>query len=269
MRYRRLLPLVATLLLAGVPRSFADQVVYFVNGKAIMVKSVEKGEKFTVLEMEGGGRIGVPTEQISKIEDYVVSQPAAAQPAPPQVAAAPAPPVPAPAAGPTVPLPQPTATTGPGIGGRPLGGPGQNLAGLQPLEIGEDAAPAAAQRLPNRLGALNGGPGVQMLNPGAVRPKAPGGPHRPGGRGAFFAGGRRGRQLDMDRNAPPPRVSGAPPAAAAPPAANTAPPVAQAPPTVNEPEEPPPPPDDPNEEPSDPSAPEPGDSSGNTPGGPS
>src|SRR2546427_12296283 len=137
MRYRRLLPLVATLLLAGVPRSFADQVVYFVNGKAIMVKSVEKGEKFTVLEMEGGGRIGVPTEQISKIEDYVVSAPVAAQGAPPQVAAAPAlpaPALPAQAGGPAAPLPQPTVIPGPGIGGRPVGGPGQNLAGLQPLE---------------------------------------------------------------------------------------------------------------------------------------
>ena len=82
MRYRRLLPFMAALLCAGVPCSFADQVVYFVNGKAIMVKSVEKGEKFTILEMEGGGRIGVPTEQISKIEDYAVSDPVAAQPPP-------------------------------------------------------------------------------------------------------------------------------------------------------------------------------------------
>src|SRR2546428_10319227 len=221
MRYRRLLPLVATLLLAGVPRSFADQVVYFVNGKAIMVKSVEKGEKFTVLEMEGGGRIGVPTEQISKIEDYVVSQPAAAQPAPPQVAAAPAPPVPvpapAPAAGPTVPLPQPTATTGPGIGGRPLGGPGQNLAGLQPLEIGENGGPAAVQRPPNRPGALNGGPGVQKLNPPPGRPQAPGGTHRPRGPAPLPAGGARGRPLATGPNTPPPRGPGGPPPGPRPP----------------------------------------------------
>ena len=33
---------------AAAPSAFADQVVYFVNGKAIMVKSVEKGDKFTV-----------------------------------------------------------------------------------------------------------------------------------------------------------------------------------------------------------------------------
>ena len=77
MRYRRLLPFVAALLCAGVPCSFADQVVYFVNGKAIMVKSVEKGDKFTILEMEGGGKVGVPTDQISKIEEFVVTAPSA------------------------------------------------------------------------------------------------------------------------------------------------------------------------------------------------
>src|SRR6266581_342116 len=99
MRDRRLLPFLAALLFAAVPLTFADQVVYFVNGKAIMVKSIEKGEKFTVLEMEGGGRIGVPTDQISKIEDFAVTAPQAipAQSAPvpaavaPIVAAGPAP----------------------------------------------------------------------------------------------------------------------------------------------------------------------------------
>ena len=262
MRYRRLLPFVAALLCAGVPCSFADQVVYFVNGKAIMVKSVEKGEKFTILEMEGGGRIGVPTEQISKIEDYAVSDPVAAQPPPPQVAAAPA--LPVQAGGPAVPLPRPTVIPGPGVGGQPLGGPVQNLAGLQPLEIGGDSATAAAQRPPNRPGALNGGPGRQMLGAGAFRPTSPGA-HRPGGRGAPFAGARRGRPLEAYRNAPPPEEASSAP----PPAASAAPPAAQAPPTVKEPEAPPPPPDDSNEEPSDPSAPEDGDSSGNTPGGPS
>ena len=51
----------------------ADQIVYFVNGKAMTVKAVEKGERFTTLEMEGGGRIGVPTDQIVRIEEYQVS----------------------------------------------------------------------------------------------------------------------------------------------------------------------------------------------------
>src|SRR5437867_2123976 len=88
MRNRRIqLPLFAMFLgCAAASLAFADQVVYFVNGKAILVKSVEKGEKFTVLEMEGGGRMGVPTDQISKIEDYLVSAPPVAQAAPPQTA---------------------------------------------------------------------------------------------------------------------------------------------------------------------------------------
>ena len=57
--------------------ALADQVVYFVNGKAMTVKTVEKGPKITVLEVEGGGRIGVPTLQIDRIEEL---QPATAPP---------------------------------------------------------------------------------------------------------------------------------------------------------------------------------------------
>jgi hypothetical protein len=56
----------------------ADQIVYFANGKAIQVKSVESQDKFTILEMEGGGKIGVPTEQIARIEDLTVPSPAPA-----------------------------------------------------------------------------------------------------------------------------------------------------------------------------------------------
>ena len=58
MSSRRLVPFAIVLLCAAVPLSFADQVVYFVNGKAIMVKSVEKGEKFTILEMRVAARSG-------------------------------------------------------------------------------------------------------------------------------------------------------------------------------------------------------------------
>src|SRR2546427_9147934 len=47
---------------------------------------------------------------------------------------------------PAIPLPRPTVIPGPGVGGQPFGGPVQNLAGLQPLEIGGDSATAAAQR---------------------------------------------------------------------------------------------------------------------------
>src|SRR5262245_62656518 len=100
MRYVKHLPVAAALLCASLAPSFADQIVYFVNGKAITVKSVEKGDKFTVLEMEGGGRVGVPTDQIVRIEDYVVAEQAAAPipvAAPPQAAAAPTASAPSPA----------------------------------------------------------------------------------------------------------------------------------------------------------------------------
>src|SRR3989338_2379434 len=99
--------LAAPLALALGAAVHADQVVYFSNGKAIMVKSVEKGEKFTVLEMDGGGRIGVPTEQIARIEEYAISAPSAPQAAPPPV--------------PGLQRPVPQANAGPATGG-PGGG---------------------------------------------------------------------------------------------------------------------------------------------------
>jgi hypothetical protein len=55
--------------------ALADEIVYFVNGKAMMVKKVEKGPEFTILEIEGGGRIGVPNDHITRIELYQVSAP--------------------------------------------------------------------------------------------------------------------------------------------------------------------------------------------------
>jgi len=138
----------------------ADQVVYFTNGKAIMVKSIEKGEKFTVLEMDGGGRIGVPTDQIARIEEYTVSAPAAPQAAPPPVAAPVAAQTPAeqpartagggPIGIPSNLPPAPPMTPGPGVGGRPLTAPGRGIADLRPLDISGGAAPAPAlqRRLP-------------------------------------------------------------------------------------------------------------------------
>ncbi len=71
----------AVLLLAGAfSLAIADQVVYFSNGKAMMVKKIEPGDSITILELEGGGRIGVPTAQIVKIEEYAVSKPNNARP---------------------------------------------------------------------------------------------------------------------------------------------------------------------------------------------
>jgi len=77
------IPLVAAiaLTLAGAfSLAVADQVVYFTNGKAMMVKKVEPGDVVTILELEGGGRLGVPSEQILRIEEYAVSQPNGARP---------------------------------------------------------------------------------------------------------------------------------------------------------------------------------------------
>ena len=88
MNGRRPLTRFATALLtaavASVVPSFADQIVYFVNGKAIMVKSVEQQGVLTLLEMEGGGRMGVPSEQIARVEEYELSAPVI--PAPPVAA---------------------------------------------------------------------------------------------------------------------------------------------------------------------------------------
>jgi len=282
MRYVKHLPLAAALLCASLAPSFADQIVYFVNGKAITVKSVEKGEKFTVLEMEGGGRVGVPTDQIARIEDYVVTEPVAApvaapvaQAAPPSQAAA-APSAAVQAVTPGTPLPLPTTQPGPGMGGRPVGGPGQNVAGLKPIEIGEPAAPPEApQHQAPRMGAANRGAanGPTMSGPQA-RPYAGG--RRPGR--PAFAGRGAGRLAAMNpANAPPAAGSqaatgGAPGpggASASPPPPAAPPPSESAPAAGSETEEPPPPPpDDSNEEPNDPAT-QPDDSSGDTSGGPS
>jgi hypothetical protein len=281
MRYVKHLPLAAALLCASLAPSFADQIVYFVNGKAITVKSVEKGEKFTVLEMEGGGRVGVPTDQIARIEDYVVSEPvvapvaAPAAPAVPSPQAAAAPSAAVQAITPGTPLPLPTTQQGPGIGGRPIGGPGQNVAGLKPIEIGEQEASGAPQQPAPRMGAANRGAanGPTMSGPQA-RPYAGG--RRPGR--PAFAGRGAGRLAAMNpANAPPAAGSQAAPggapapggASASPPPVPEPPPADSAPAAGSETEEPPPPPpDDSNEEPNDPAPPQ-DDSSGNTSGGPS
>jgi hypothetical protein len=194
---RLLVLLAAAVAFAGVPAAFADQVVYFQNGKAIMVKSVEKGDKLTILEMEGGGKIGVPSAQIVRIEDYVVTatggtQTAAApvpQPAAP-VAAAPRLDSPAQANAGTQPLNQPSGT---GFGGAPLAA-SQGGGIPAPLAIGTQGqgAPAGQQiraRYPMSplQGLARGGPEGRMetpvvTGPGAGRQMSPIG-FRPGGRG--------------------------------------------------------------------------------------
>jgi len=268
----KILPFATVLLCAAVPLSFADQVVYFVNGKAIMVKSIEKGDKFTILEMEGGGKVGVPTDQISKIEDFVVTAPSAAPAVPvqsmpvpaamaPIAAAAPNPVTAPPAIAPGPPA-APAMAPGPGVGGKPAGGPNDNLARVKPLDVGGNNNGGPMQRPYPQAGSGpgTGGPGGSMLGM-AARPNF--GAGRRFGRGLNPAGrGGRPGMVDAGRAAPTAQTAPTPP----PQPQATQPPAAPPPGAAVEPEAPPTPPDDSNEEPSDPPAPQEGDSSGNSPG---
>lgn len=154
-----LLPL-AVAVLAGLSTSrtaLADQVVYFVNGKAITVKKVEKGDKLTILEIDGGGRIGVPTAQIDRIEDLQLSPPSQSVVAPPVAAAptqgatvAPAANAAQPAAG----MQPDSQATGQGLGGQPTQ-PNGALAGVVPLQIpGGPVREATAQPVTATPGAV-------------------------------------------------------------------------------------------------------------------
>jgi hypothetical protein len=191
----RLALLAAAALLASASAVLADQIVYFVNGKAIMVKSVERGERFTILEIEGGGRMGVPTEQIARIEEYQVSAPVVQAPAPtaPQMpivaTSVPAPPA-AQAARPPGAAPPPPQALGPGMGGAPQA-PGQGVSGLTPLSLGGAAGQAYQSPRPAPLNRdrPQAGPGGAVL-------QAPGMQQRPGVAGA---GGRRGGRAGLGR----------------------------------------------------------------------
>jgi hypothetical protein len=135
----------------------ADQIVYFVNGKAMTVKSVERGDRVTILEIDGGGRIGVPTVQIDRIEDLQLSAPAAAT-----AAVVVPPPAPAPASV------QPAANlqSNPAVTGNPIA----------PAAVGAVVTPPAGPAVDARTGLPNHGPGlVSPLGNGeadAVPPQA-------------------------------------------------------------------------------------------------
>jgi len=139
--------LIAAMLIGanGASLLFADQVVYFVNGKAMTVKKVEKGDRITILEIEGGGRIGVPTPQIDRIDELEVSQPAPAVAIPAPTAGLTPGAVP-PAAAPAVTSSNPAVAAapppGPTIGAKQAGA-GNNLNGPQALAIGADDGEAA------------------------------------------------------------------------------------------------------------------------------
>jgi hypothetical protein len=172
--------------MACTSQAIADQVVYFVNGKAMLVKSVERGAKFTVLEMDGGSKMGVPNEHIARIEEYEISAPS---PVPVAVAPSVEPVLPAaiaaqPQAGvpPAMPL-----SLGPGIGGV-----AQGMDRLKPLAVGAEGedpqrGPAWGRRGRGGMGAAGGG----RFQGGAMGP----GMNGPGGRGAGRQGmsGRGGR----------------------------------------------------------------------------
>jgi len=170
----------------------ADQIVYFSNGKAMTVKSVEKGDKFTILEVDGGGRVGVPTDQIIRIEDLETINPYVAQPPAPQTAAPPpvAPVMVAPPDGtrPGLPALAAGAPTGPGIGGVP----NQALGSVRPLDIAGSSDASAGRLQPGPAYGANGGPaygGAQRLGMGGMMQQAgPAGSRRYGGPAM---GGRR------------------------------------------------------------------------------
>ncbi len=275
MRNRKVrLPLFAMFVAcAAASLAFADQVVYFVNGKAILVKSVEKGAKFTVLEMDGGGRMGVPTDQIARIEEYVVSPPSAPQPAVPLAPVAPAAQVPAagplptavaaPAVAAPVGAPAPPAVPGPGIGGR-TAAPNGGIPGLRPLDLSASGTASGVMQRPYPQGAagpVTPGPGNQMLGSGAMRRNNFGPGRQFQGRPGMF-GGRGGRFGGQNPNAPSLAPSGknAQPAPTQPQAPSVQPPPNPAA------EEAPPPPDDSDNDSSDEDPPQEGEPSGDSPG---
>jgi hypothetical protein len=243
-RLRAGLAFLAATALLSVP-ALADQIVYFVNGKAMTVKSIEKGAKFTVLEVDGGGRVGVPTDQIARIEDletispYVAQAPAAQAAVPP--AAVPA--LVAPPGGTRLAIP-PTAgspplaaagLTGPGIGGYPSPTLGQ----VRPLDIGGSEG-ASAQRLQPgpAYGAYGGAQAGAPAFGGAQRPYGIGGAmQQPGTAGARRLGGPAmgGRRAGMGR--PHPDLSRLQPPQAGPAPQATPPPAARAGGANNQPED--------------------------------
>ena len=88
-RARNLAAFAAGLMLTLPVHALADEIVYFTNGKAMTVKKIEKGDRFTIFEIEGGGRIGVPNDRIAKIETLKISRPPTGAGAAPRIAGTP------------------------------------------------------------------------------------------------------------------------------------------------------------------------------------
>jgi hypothetical protein len=55
--------------------TFAEQVVYFEDGRTLVIESMELDDQFMILEMEGGSRISVPQDRIASVETLVPTTP--------------------------------------------------------------------------------------------------------------------------------------------------------------------------------------------------
>lgn len=242
-----LLPSAALLasLVTAVPAR-ADQVVYFVNGKAMTVKNVERGDRVTILEIEGGGRIGVPSVQIDRIEELQLSAPGAATAA---IVAPPAAPAPAPVQPVTNPQANAVVPVNPAAPAVAAVAPGSVV---QPSGLAVDPKTGLPMRGPARAGAalteeaLEGGPPPQALPP-SYNPGAPRGGQYGAQAGAIGVGARfdstngvigrpdgPGRRLNarlgaFGRVRPPMSAPAAPPGQGQPPANQSAAPPASAP----------------------------------------
>ena len=206
-RARSLAGFAACLMLILPMPALADEIVYFTNGKAMTVKKIEKGDRFTILEIEGGGRIGVPNDRIARIETLVISRPSAGASASPRIAGTPL------QAGQqnrqnrraVATTPAPSVSPAGVVGGGAVAG---RNAGV--IQHSSDSARAMARRNPSRATGQNmrgAGPGGRLTAQGAGRfgsGEARGRTGRPGGRN--IRGGRpnaRGTQrLNNPRNLP-------------------------------------------------------------------
>ncbi len=163
----------------------ADQIVYFANGKAIQVKSVESQDKFTILEMEGGGKIGVPTEQIARIEILAPITPSVA-PAFTRVAQEP------PVAAPIANVPAPLIVPGAGAAiASPPAAAQTAQAGTPPPTAGVPQ-PGASPGSAGRQGATQGGFNRRFSPPRAGGPMLSVGAGAARGGAAGAGGGRPG-----------------------------------------------------------------------------
>ncbi len=229
----------AVVLCGALTFAVADQVVYFTNGKAIMVKKIEKQGDITILEIDGGGRIGVPTSQIVRIEQYAVSSTGGPRIGAPSIAPATTPRATPPAQSRPVASNATPSTVTPGapagaVVAPPPGGMVVRGAGAGAIAVEGNRSMAAANAMTNvtppqatqsvtqPLRSANAGMAGQVYPAGRDSRSAQ--LPRRGGRNGGFAGRNRGRAMPPRGSAlivgqSPPRQPGA---ESPPPAANQA-----------------------------------------------